>query len=74
MIDLDKAAQRVGSGVLVRVDERAATLGGARIAAAGDLPARAYVPNNRVFRRLRNLTERDAPTRTWVRAAVLGVE
>ena len=30
-------------GELVRVDERAATLGGAQIAAANDLPARCYV-------------------------------
>ncbi len=67
--ELAEVAERVGADVLVRVDERAATLGGARIAAAGDLPARVYVPTVRVFRRLRALADRDAPTRTWARVA-----
>jgi hypothetical protein len=68
-VELDEAANRAGPDVLVRVDERAATLGGARIAAAGDQPARAYVPNVRVYRRLRALADRDAPPRIWVRVA-----
>ena len=68
-VGIEEAAERAGAGVLVRVDERAATLGGARIAAAGDLPARVYVPNVRIFRRLRSLAERDAPVHTWVRVA-----
>ncbi len=54
---------------LIRVDERAATLGGARIAAAGDMPARAYVTNQRALRRLRGMVDRERPTRTWVRSA-----
>ncbi len=67
--DIVTVAHRAAPTELVRVDERAATLGGARIAAAGDLPARLYVPNNRVLRRLRPLAEPDAPARTWVRVA-----
>lgn len=54
---------------IIRVDERAATLGGARIAAAGDMPARAYITNQRGLRRLRGMVDRDAPVRTWVRSA-----
>jgi hypothetical protein len=49
------------------VDERAATLGGARIAAAGALPARCYVRSPSALRKLRSLADRDAPTRCWVR-------
>lgn len=52
---------------LIRVDERAATLGGARIAAAGDLPARCYVPSASAMRLLRSLADHDAPARCWVR-------
>ena len=58
---------RVGGADLVRVDERAATLGGARVAAAGELPARCYVRSASALRRLRGLVDRDAPTRCWVR-------
>lgn len=70
-----EAAQTAGPGALVRVDERAATLGGARIPAAADLPARCYVDRATV-RRLRSLgpaghgapgAEESGPTRTWVR-------
>ncbi len=57
----------LGAGVVVRVDERAATLGGARIPAAGDLPARCYVTSAAAMRRARQLVDRDSPTRTWVR-------
>lgn len=71
-LELADVAERAGMATLVRVDERAATLGGARIAAAGDLPARVYAPNERVLRRLRNLADRDARTRTWVRVAPVG--
>lgn len=68
-IDITELANRVDPASLVRVDERAATLGGARIAAVGDLPARLYVPNERVLRRLRAFIERGAETRTWVRVS-----
>lgn len=51
---LADVASVVGPDALVRVDERAATLGGARIAAAADLPARAYVASRAVLRAARN--------------------
>jgi hypothetical protein len=66
---LDELASRVAPDDLVRVDERAATLGGARIAAAGELPARCYVRSAVGLRRLRGLVDRDAPARSWVRRA-----
>ncbi len=66
---LEDVAERLPTRELVRVDERAATLGGARIAAAGDLPARAYVTSPGSLRRLRALADRDLPTRTLVRQA-----
>jgi hypothetical protein len=62
-------ATKVGRDELVRVDERAATLGGARIAAAGALPARCYVRSPSALRKLRGLVDRDEPTRCWVRRA-----
>lgn len=68
-VPLEAVAERIGSPTLLRVDERAATLGGARIPAAGDLPARAYVPNVGALRRVRALVDRSATTRTWVRIA-----
>lgn len=68
-VSLEAVAERVGADDLVRVDERAATLGGARIAAVGDLPARAYVTAPSALRRARALAERGAPARCWVRAA-----
>lgn len=58
-VGLDEVAERVGGDELLRVDERAATLGGARIAAAGDLPARAYVRSAGALRRARSMVERD---------------
>lgn len=67
--DITEVAARVDGAPLVRVDERAATLGGARIAAAGDLPARLYVPNERVLRRLRPLVDRRATPATWARVS-----
>jgi hypothetical protein len=67
-VGLAEAAEVAGTGELVRVDERAATLGGARIAAAGDLPARCYAPRS-ALRRLRPLADEDRPSLTWVREA-----
>lgn len=72
-VSLNEVAERVGADELIRVDERAATMGGARIAAAGDLPARSYVRSAGALRRARSLgerssAERDAPARCWVRA------
>jgi hypothetical protein len=66
---IEQVAERVGPLELVRVDERAATLGGARIAAAGALPARCYVRSPAALRKLRALADKDAPTRCWVRRA-----
>jgi hypothetical protein len=68
-VSLEVVAERLGAPTLVRVDERAATLGGARIPAAGDLPARAYLPSARTLRRVRGLAERSSETRTWVRVS-----
>lgn len=65
---IDDVAARLGDPhALVRVDERAATLGGARIAAAGELPARCYLRSASALRRVRNLVDRDRPTKCWVR-------
>lgn len=66
---LGEVAERLPTRELVRVDERAATLGGAKIAAAGDLPARCYVESTASVRRLRPLVDRSAPARTYVRVA-----
>ncbi len=66
-VDLEVVADRLAPDELVRVDERAATLGGAHIAAAGDLPARCYVPTAAALRRARGLVDRELPTRCWVR-------
>jgi hypothetical protein len=73
-VDLADVAERIGGGELVRVDVRAATLGGARIAAVGDLPARCYVRSASALRRARALGERgpndpELPVRCWVRAS-----
>ncbi|MEZ5321019.1 MAG: hypothetical protein R2698_02860 [Microthrixaceae bacterium] len=56
---------------LIRVDERAATLGGARIPAAGDLPARCYVTSRSTLRRLRTFVDPSAPARMAVRSSPL---
>lgn len=66
---LPEVAERLPTRELMRVDERAATLGGARIAAAGDLPARCYVDSAASLRRLRSLASSDEPARTFVRVA-----
>lgn len=73
-VPLEAVAERIGAEQLVRVDERAATLGGARIAAAGDLPPRCYVRAASALRRARALGDRgsrdaERPVRCWVRAA-----
>lgn len=81
-VGLLEVGRRVGPDEVVRVDERAATLGGARIAAAGDLPARCYVRSAAALRRVRGLADRDRDrdrsldadraVRCWVRAAPVG--
>ena len=68
-VPLADVAERVGPGELVRVDERAATLGGARITAAAEMAPRAYVRTASAFRRARALSERGADTSCWVRPA-----
>lgn len=68
-LELPAVADHVGADAVVRVDERAATLGGARITAVGDLPARAYLTSPAALRRARALAQRDAPVRCWVRDA-----
>ena len=69
---IEVVSAKVGADELVRVDERAATLGGARVAAAGELPARCYVRTAAALRRLRSLVDRDEPTRCWVRRPPIG--
>jgi hypothetical protein len=71
-VGLEELAAVIGDDVLLRVDERAATLGGARIPAVGDLPARCYVPSGSALRRAARLADRDQPVRSWVRAAPVG--
>jgi hypothetical protein len=68
-VPLMEVAAKVGAKELLRVDERAATLGGAHIAAAADLPARCYVRSASGLRRARSLAERGQPARCWVRSA-----
>lgn len=68
-LPIEEVAERVGGDALTRADERAATLAGARIPAAGDLPARCYVRSEGAIRRLRSLVDRDRSTRTWIRRA-----
>jgi hypothetical protein len=67
--ELPEVATALGPDVLVRVDERAATLGGARIAAAADLPARCYVSGRSVLRRARSLAAGVGGARTFIRVA-----
>ena len=68
-VELADVVDRLGTDKLVRVDERAATLGGARIPAAGDLPARGYLPSASALRRVRSLADRAQKTRTWVKVS-----
>jgi hypothetical protein len=67
--DLPEVAAALAPDMLVRVDERAATLGGARIAAAADLPARCYTTTRSTLRRARPLAAGDQPARTWLRVS-----
>ncbi len=67
--DLPEVTAKVGAEHVLRVDERAATLGGARIPAAGDLPARLYVRGSAAMRRARRLINSSEPVRCWVRRA-----
>jgi len=75
--DLPLVAAAVGTDALVRVDERAATLGGARIPAAADLPARAYVASRSILRLARSAAPPagtagpggDRPVRTFLRVS-----
>lgn len=64
---ITEVAERLEPTELVRVDERAATLGGARITAAGDLPARCYLTSKSALRRVRSFVDRSDNTRTLVR-------
>ena len=66
-LSIHDLAAALESDELVRADERAATLGGARIPAAGALPARCYLASPRLLRRARSLADRDQPTLSWVR-------
>jgi len=65
----DEVGQLLGAAHVVRVDERAATMGGAKITAAGDLPARLYVTSAAGMRKVRSLVDREQPTKSWVRLA-----
>ena len=68
-VELPVLSAELGKDTPVRVDERAATLGGARIAAAADLPARCYVTSRSALRRARALAEPGSPARTFVRTS-----
>ena len=67
--DLHEVADRLAPDPLVRVDERAATLGGARIAAAADLPARCYVETRSTLRRARPMAAAGGPAHTYLRVS-----
>ncbi len=66
-LDVKEIELMVGGEPPIRVDERAATLGGARIPAAGDMPARCYVSKAQL-RRLNQHRDPEHPA-TWVREA-----
>ncbi len=65
--DLPDVVEVLGADALVRVDERAATLGGARIAAAGSLPARCYLHGRGALRRVRSAFGTSGEARTFLR-------
>lgn len=65
--ELAQVVEVLGGDALVRVDERAATLGGARIAAAASLPARCYVHNRGALRRARTAFGSTGAARTYLR-------
>lgn len=64
---LEAVAERLGDLPVVRVDDRAATLGGARMTAVADAVPRVYVADAASLRRVRGLVEPGAPVRCWVR-------
>jgi hypothetical protein len=66
---VDQIGTLLGASQVVRVDERAATMGGAKITAAGNLPARMYLTSPTALRKVRSLVDREQPTRSWVRLA-----
>jgi hypothetical protein len=66
-VSIEELAETLETSELMRVDERAATLAGARIPAVGDLPARCYVFSPGLLRRARALADGDRPTSCWVR-------
>lgn len=66
--ELPEVVAIVGRAELVRVDERAATLGGARIAAAADMPARCYATRAEL-RRVRSVLGTGGTPRTFLRTA-----
>lgn len=68
-VPIDEVARRVEPNEIIRVDERAATLGGARIPAAGELPSRCYLRSASALRRVRGLAVRDSTVACWVRQA-----
>jgi hypothetical protein len=67
--DLTSVVDVLSPAEVVRVDERAATLGGARIPAAADLPARAYLTARSALRRVRSLAAGGEPPVSFVRVA-----
>ncbi len=71
-VDISELADSVGGDALLRVDGRAATLGGARIPATGDAPARCYVTSAGALRRARRLADAERDTRCWVRRPPTG--
>jgi DNA-binding MarR family transcriptional regulator len=66
---VDQIGTLLGASQVVRVDERAATMGGAKITAAGNLAARMYLTSPTALRKVRSLVDREQPTRSWVRLA-----
>ena len=68
-LSLFDIAERFGVDHFIRVDERAATLGGAKIAAAASLAPRCYVDSPVVLRRLRSIVDRSQPAVCFVRAS-----
>lgn len=65
--ELSDVVSVLGEDALVRVDERAATLGGARVAAAASLPARCYVQGRSSLRRVRTAFGTTGTGQTFLR-------
>ncbi len=70
--ELSDVVAVLGADAMVRVDERAATLGGARIAAAASLPARCYVHSRGALRRVRSAFGSAGAPRTFLRMSPVG--